>query len=404
MTIDITSLQSQAAASGFSWYMPAIEGWTMPIVFEAGLPDPATFPVDDLTRLTDLVLHRAAEFLQYGTPMEGDLSYGFAGLRDQIVARTQRIDGRTIEKRNVLLTSGGVQGISNAAHAFLDPGDVAAVECPTWEFILRDINLIGAEPIAIPVDDDGMRVDVLEEELARLASEGKKLKLVYTIPTFNVPTGVCMSVERRRRLVELSAEHGFVVVEDNVYGDLRYDGDTLPTLFSLDGAGTVVKIDSFSKTLMPGLRLGWLSGDGAAVAAIDRVKRDLGVGQLVARVLAEYMHEGLYEPHIDEARALYRTKRDSAVAALEEHCTGLMTWNRPPGGYFIWLQLADGIDGAAVGAKAMAQGVICRPGERFFGQTGEGAGFLRLAFTLAGAEDMRRAIEILGAVAADSRA
>ncbi len=401
MTIDITSLQSSAARGGFSWYMPAMEGFSMPIVFEAGLPDPATFPIDDFVRITEKVLRRDGEFFQYGTPMEGDLSYGNAGLRGLLAERTKRTDGRDIDKRCVMLTGGGVQGIGLAAHAFLDPGDVAAVECPTWEFILRDVNLIGAEALAIPLDDDGLRVDVLESEVARLANEGRKLKLLYTIPTFNVPTGVSMSVERRKRLLELAAEHAFVIVEDNVYGELRYDGEPLPTLLRLDTRGVVVQINSFSKTVMPALRLGWVVGSAEAIAAMDRVRRDLGVGQLVARVVAEFVGEGLLEPHIANARDLYRDKRDAAVAALEEHCSPFMTWNRPEGGYFIWLELNDDIDTGAVQSSAMAQGVMCRPGERFFGQTGEGGNGLRLAFTLAPIEDMRRAIEILGKAAAD---
>ncbi|MEX0875802.1 MAG: PLP-dependent aminotransferase family protein [Actinomycetota bacterium] len=403
MTADINALYSNAASTGFSFYLPPMEGMTMPIVFEAGLPDPTTFPVEDLARLTEKVLVRDREFLQYGTPMDGDLSYGNAGLRQQLVERTARIDGRSVERNGVLLTGGGVQGISLCAQAFLDPGDVAAVECPTWEFILRDITLAGAEAIAIPIDEDGLRVDVLESEIRRLGSEGKNLKLVYTIATFNVPTAVCLSVERRKRLVELAAEHNFIIIEDNVYGDLRYEGEALPTLFSLDEAGLVLKIDSFSKTLNPALRLGWVTGDSLAISALDRVRRDLGVGQLVARVIGEFVGEGLFEPHIKHVNDLYRTKRDACLEALEEHCTGLMTWNRPAGGYFLWLELADDVDGRSVQSKAMAEGVMCRPGERFFGQTKDGGQFVRLAFSTVPVEDLRRAIEVLGRVTADSR-
>lgn len=402
--VDINALYSRNAESGFSFYMPPMEGFSMPIVFEAGLPDPTTFPVDDLERLYAKVLDRDFADLQYGTPMDGDLSYGNAGLRHHLAERAQAIDGRTVERAGVLLTHGGAHAISLVAHAFLNPGDVAAVESPTWEFILRDVTLTGAEPIAIPIDDDGLRIDVLESELARLAKEGKKLKLLYTIATFNVPTAATMSLERRKRLLELAAEHSFIVIEDNVYGELRYSGERLPTLFSLDTDGVVLKVDSFSKTVMPGLRLAWVTGDPLVTSAMDRVRRDLGVGQLVARVMGEFVGEGLLDPHIASVCELYRDKRDATLAALAKHCDGLVSWNTPEGGYFIWLELAEGIDPRQVQAKAMAEGVMCRPGERFFGQEpGAGDRFMRLAFTTVPVSDLERAAEVLGKTAADSR-
>ena len=189
-----------------------------------------------------------------------------------------------------------------------------------------------------------------------------------------------------------------MIVEDNVYADLRYDGERLPSLYSLDDAGLVVKVDSFSKTLMPALRLGWVTGDPAAIDAMARVRRDLGVSQLVARAIARFVGDGRYEPHIASVCELYRTKRDAVAAALEQHCTGTMTWNNPAGGYFFWLELADDVDGKAVQRAAFMEGVLCRPGERFYGEPEHGKQRLRLAFTMAPVADLERAVEILGKV------
>ena len=397
------ALMSSAARGGFHFYLPAMPGgFGTTLVFESGLPDPATFPVDDFARLFADVLHEDGAELQYGSPIEGDLTYGSIQLREQLAARMAERDGQPVDPSWVMLTGGGVQGISLAAQAFLDSGDVAAVECPTWEFILRDIAVAGAEPIAIPLDADGLRIDVLEDELARLRSVGKRLKLLYTIPTFNVPTAITTTLERRRRLVELAAEHEFVIVEDNVYGDLRYEGEPVSSLFSLDRAGLVVKIDSFSKTLMPGLRLAWVTAHPDLLAGLSKVRRDLGVSQLTARVVGRWLAEGHFDPHIARVNELYRTKRDAVMEALDQYCSSWVRWNRPEGGYFLWLELDDSVDGAALQGKAMAQGVMCRPGERFFGQTGEGAQQLRLAFTAPTVDAMHQAIEVLGKAASES--
>ncbi len=397
MAIDVTRLQSALAAGGSTFYLDGRPGGPMPLVFEAGLPDPITFPVDDLARLTAKVLERDRDDLQYGTPFGGDLSYGNFGLRERLADRAGRRDGRAVDASSVMLTAGGGHAISLAVQAFVERGDEVVVEAPTWEYPLRDIAAAGGVATALQLDGAGLPLDALEERLAA----GAPVKLVYTIATFNVPTGICLAVERRRRLVELAEEHDFLVVEDDVYGDLRYEGDALPTLLSLDPNGRVLQIGSFSKTVMPGLRLGWVVGHPDVVAAMARVRRDLGVGQLVARVMGDYLAEGLLDPHIADVNALYRTKRDAVLAALERHCTGLMTWNRPEGGYFVWLELAEGVDGRQLQRRAMAQGVICRPGERFYGEPDDASGQrMRLAFTAVPVEQLERAAEVLAASAA----
>lgn len=402
MSSPIESLLTPEAARASSRYVD-FPDFEIKWAFEAGLPDPATFPIDDLTRLTERVLRTDAEdALQYGTPRQSALIYGYAGLREEIVARTPVAPGRDLGLANVMLTSGGVQAITLAVRAFLGPGDVLAVEAPTWNAVLDAAAQVGTQTVAIPMDEDGMVVDALEARITELREEGRRLKMVYTIDTFNTPTGLCLSENRRRRLLALAEQHGFVVVEDNVYGALRYDGPPLPTLFEMDTQGLVVKIDSFSKTLAPALRLGWVSGDPAAISGMAGVRGDLGVSQWLARVMAAFLREGLYEPHLERVNALYRTKRDLTDEALREHCAELTTWRRPDGGFFFWVEMAPGTDARSVMRKALAEGVVCRPGERFFGQPEDGAQFLRIAFTMVPSERIPAGIEILARSLADS--
>jgi 2-aminoadipate transaminase len=402
--LDLTRLRSRAAQRGRPGY------WDFPEVpvkwaFEAGLPDPRTFPIDDLVRLSERVLRDdAAAALQYGGGAHGSIVYGWEGLRDRLAERTRRVDGREVDRRGLLLTSGGVQGISLFCQAFLDEGDALAVGLPTWEAVVGSAQRLGAEPMAVPVDGDGLRLDLLEKQLEELRAAGRRLKFVYTIATFHTPTGVCLSLERRRRLLELAREWDFLVLEDNVYGELRYTGETLPTLFALDTSDRVVKIDSFSKTVAPALRLGWVTGHADAIAALSAVRGDLGVSQWVARVVEAFLAEELYDPHLDKIRAVYRDKRDVAVAALEQHCAGSLESNIPEGGYFLWCTLADGIDGHEVMKRAFADGVVCRPGERFFGDPEPAKSFFRLAFTMVPREEIEPGIAALGrAIAASAR-
>ena len=257
-------------------------------------------------------------------------------------------------------------------------------------------NARGAEIVAIPVDDDGLQVDLLERELERLGRERRRPKLLYTIAAFNTPTGVTLSLDRRRRLVDLAVRHGFVILEDNVYRELRYDGEAVPTMFGLDDSGLVFKVESFSKTIAPTLRVGWATGDPQVIAALASVRKDLGVSQWFARVLCEYLRAGLYDPHLARVRERYRQKRAVAEAALHAHCDPWVKWRTPEGGFFL--------DGELVMEKALANGVMCRPGEVFYGDTDQGKQRFRLAFSEVPIEEIDRGISVLGmAIAASAR-
>jgi len=400
---ELVSESVKRVPRGGSWEFPS--DLKIRWAFEAGLPDPATFPLDDLERLSaDVLRDDAANALQYGSPGSNGIGWGYEVLRDRIAERTLRLEGRAIDRHSVMLTLGGVQAITLACRAFLDPGDTLAVEAPTWGAALSAASQAGAEALAIPMDADGMQVDVLEQELERLAADGKRIKMLYTIATFNTPTGWSLSLPRRRKLLELAGRYGFIVLEDNVYGELRYDGETIPTLFALDESGLVVKIDSFSKILAPALRLGWVSGDPEVMRALGAVKGDLGVSQWLARVVTRFMDEGKLDPHVAMVNALYREKRDIAVQALRDQCGPWVTFDVPEGGFFIWVELSPDVDGEQVMRKAFAEGVVCRPGERFFGESDADAHkqWFRLAFIMVPKDELERGITALGKAIADS--
>ncbi len=404
-TIDIEARLSRGAKRS------RIEYWAIPgaltadqavVAFEGGLPDPVTFPREELIALHEQVLRRDGELaLQYSSGRY-DIGYGYSGLREVLGARAGAEDGRSVEPEGVLLTSGAAQAISLTIAAFVDPGDAVIVEAPTWHFTLREIALVGARAVGIPVDADGMRVDLLEAHLKELRAEGVRPKLIYTIANFNMPTGFTLSIERRQRLLAIAQEWGLVVLEDDAYGDLRYEGERVPSLFSMDDSGLVLKVKSFSKVLAPALRVGWVLGYPDTVAALVRSRRDLGVSALTSRVLAEYVMGGQLDRHVAEIIPFYRSKQDTLVTGLAENCAPLLTWTRPKGSFFFWLDLADGLDPKRVWERLRAHGVACRPGTAFF-TDGTGERNLRLCFSLLSPEAIEEGTALLGRALGESQ-
>jgi len=382
MSIDIQSLYSAKAGDGPPLFFPNPE---VPAVFnfDQGLAAPESFPRDDLIRLSKLVLDRdGPEVLDYFDPATGyeELVYGYRGLRLKLADRILRMQGRDLGPMGIILTSGSVQGISLAINGFLNPNDVVLVEAASFPYALRYMSMAGADVRSVPVDHEGMDVDAIDPLLEQIAAEGKRVKLVYTIPTFQTPTNTEMPVSRRHKLLDLAKNHGFVIIEDEVYGDLRFAGEALPTLLSLDTSGLVIQCGSFSKIVAPGLRLGWMAGDPKAIGALAAVRQDLGVGQWLARVMDEYMAEGLLEPHIERACAIYKSKAAVAVKAVRLHCTPYVKFREPRGSFYLWLEIDNRIDWARAARLAELEGIFFRPGERFMGEP-DGRQFLRLAYS-----------------------
>lgn len=396
MTVTIESLRSDLAGSGPPLFFPDPE---VPAVFnfDQGLAAPETFPREDLTRLAKLVLERdGAEVLDYFDPDTGyeELVFGYKGLREQIATRIARTQGADLGPRGVILASGSVQGIALAVNGYVNKGDIVVAEAASFPYALRFMEMAGAELRTVPVDDEGMDVDALEH---LLADAGGRVKMVYTIPTFQTPTATEMSIPRRRKLLALAKQHGFVILEDNVYGDLRFAGEELPTLLSMDDSGLVLQCGSFSKIVAPALRLGWIAGQPKAIEALAAVRQDLGVGQWLARVMTEFLAEGLLDPHIVQANAVYKAKAEAAAQTLRAHCGDYVSFRDPQGSFYLWVEIDERVDWGKAASMAEREGIFFRPGERFMNDTG-GKQFLRLAYSHVSEDVIRRGLETLGGI------
>ena len=349
----------------------ALANATDVISFGGGFPDPSTFPDRSLaTLLGELLARGDATALQY-SPVEG-----LAGTRAYLRHRLGRLDGVEPDEAELMVTSGGIDGLSLVGRTFLDPGDLALVEAPTYLGAIMGFRSLEAEVAGVRMDEDGLRVD----DLADLLSSGLRPKLLYTIPDHQNPAGVTMAADRRPELLELARRYGFLVVEDVAYRELGFSERRLHSLWSL-GPDVVVQLGTFSKTFFPGVRLGWAAGPSEVVANLVTAKQlgDQCAGALGQRLLEEYGRRGLLDRQIRAARALYRRRCETMLGALERHMPPGVTWTRPGGGFFCWLTLPELLDASELAPRALDHGVAYVPGSAFFADRG-GRGTLRLAF------------------------
>jgi 2-aminoadipate transaminase len=357
------------------------------ISFDYGLADPALFPRDDLLAAAAAVLDSDAD---------AALNYGpsFAGLRDQVVARL-RAQGVEAEDNGVLISYGSGQVLALLPQVFVDPGDVVLIEGPSFLGAVRHFSDAGARLITVPTDAQGMDVDALESILIDLRRQNIRPKFVYAIPTFQNPTGTTMPLARRQKLVALAAEYGVVVVEDDAYGDLRFEGQPQPVLAALDQEGWVIRVGTFSKILAPGVRMGWACARPEVIARFAHFKPEGSSGPFLTRVIANYCADGRLEAHIQDLIALYRRKRDVMLDAIaREFPTGIDVL-RPEGGFFVWCKLPPGMSARALLTRAEAQGATFLPGARCFAD-GQGDDAIRLAFSFLPAEQIEEGIARIG--------
>src|SRR3954454_11424964 len=332
------------------------------ISLAGGLPDTSTFPGELLAKLMSGVAAEAsARALQYG-PTEG-----WSDVREAIV-EVMAAEGTEVDPQDVLVTSGGQQVIDLVCKAFIDPSDVIVAEAPTYPGAVPAFSAYQADVVQIAIDDEGMRVDQLEATLDRLEAEGRRPKFVYTVPNFQNPGGVSMSLPRRRRLVQVAAERELLVLEDNPYGLLRYEGEPLPTLRSLDGGRFVVYLGTFSKILSPGIRIGWAAAPGPVFEKLNLGKQasDLCSSSFSQAFVAAYFAHADWRDYLDVLRAVYRARRDVMLGALAEFFPAEAHWTRPGGGLFIWATLPDYIDTTDLLARALDDNVAFVPGRQAY--------------------------------------
>jgi 2-aminoadipate transaminase len=367
------------------------------ISLAGGLPDTSTFPAGTFAaQMTRIAQESAAEALQYG-PTEG-----FAETVDCIV-QVMGAEGMLPDPDDVIVTTGGQQAIDLICKTLVDPGDVIICEAPTYPGAVPVFCSYQAEVVQIECDADGMRIEELEEVLARLDGEGRRPKFVYSVPSFQNPAGVTLSLERRRRLVELARQRELLVVEDNPYGLLRFGGEPLPPLYQLDGGDFVIYVGTFSKILSPGIRLGWAVAPPPVMEKIVLGKQasDLCTSTLTQYFVREYFAEGRWREYVESLVEIYRGRRDAMVEALGEHFPAQASWTEPEGGLFIWATLPDYIDTGDLLAKALREDVAFVPGQAAYVEEGRGRSSMRLNFSGVGSDEIREGIRRIGNAVAE---
>jgi 2-aminoadipate transaminase len=370
------------------------------ISFAGGLPAPEVFPFAEVERATETVLREKGQVALQYSPTEGYLP-----LRELLVRHMARY-GIRVKPSNVLVTSGSQQGLDLIGRLLVNPGDRVLTESPTYLGALQAWSAYQAEYLAVPVDDDGLDVARLEAQL-----RGGP-KFLYVLPNFQNPAGVTLSLERRRRLVELANHYGAPIVEDDPYGQLRYEGEHLPPIVQIDAewhdcakgdcdfTGDVLYLSTLSKTLAPGLRVAWVVAPEAVIARLVQMKQgaDLHSSTFCQMVAYEVAKDGFLDRHVRRIREVYGERRNAMLAALERHFPEGVVWTRPQGGLFLWVTLPEGLDSTRLLREALErERVAFVPGASFFPRGG-GEGTCRLNFSYAGPDVIDEGIRRLGRV------
>ena len=369
------------------------------ISFGGGLPAPETFPHDELAKIAEEELRtNYRNVLQYGT------TEGSRTLREQmrLWLKPQGID---VTLDELLVTTASQQGLDLLCKAFFDPGDVVFCGLPTYLGAVQAFSLFQTDQIGVPLLDDGMDLEILETKIAEARSAGKHLKAIYVIPDFQNPSGITMSLDNRKRLLDIAKREDLLVFEDNPYGHLRFSGEPIPSIFSMDTEGRVIMMVTFSKVLSAGLRLAVMVARGDLMDALVRVKQptDLCTSKLTQILAARYMAEYGLEKHLDEIRPIYREKKEAMVRALEKYMPkgrGLR-WTNPDGGLFVFVWLPEGVDAAKMLDLAVQKKVAYVPGASSY-VDGKGQNTLRLSYSLSTPAEIDEGIRRLAAVVAET--
>jgi 2-aminoadipate transaminase len=373
------------------WQMrPAPPVGIEPIMLTGGIPDPDSLPVDDLIACNERVLRREGTFaLQYGGPQ------GYPGLREWLAADINRREGTDLVAENFVLTTGSSGALENLAEALLNPGDVAIIERPAYPGSTRLLMSCLAQIEGVGMDDDGLDPAELELVLLRLKSEGKTPKLLYTITNYQNPAATTLPLERRKHIIDLCRANNVLIAQDDAYGALGFGSAPLPSFFTLAGGDGAVLLGSFSKTLATGLRIGWIMGAQHIIDAVTRVRFDMGVSPWTSRVISDFCESGRYDAHVPAVIDIYRRKRDAMLAAMDERCGRFGRWGVPAGGFFLWMQLSEGVDPHVLFDAAWEEGVAYVGGRAFF-DNGDGAGFVRLCYSNVAEQEIPEAIMRFG--------
>ena len=356
-----------------------------------GMPYLEGLPLDTIAdTMQRVIATQGTTALQYGS------GQGHEALREQIL-EVMRIEGIDAHPDDVVVTTGSQQALDLVTRIFIDPGDVIVAEAPSYVGALGVFRSYQADIVHVPIDQDGLVPEALEETLTSLAAQGRRVKFLYTIPNFHNPAGVTLSLERRPRILEIARRHGVLVVEDNPYGLLGFSSDPLPAMRSADEDG-VLYLGSFSKTFAPGFRVGWVVAPHAVreklvLASESAILCPSNASQLA---ISAYLSTSDWKGQIKSFRELYRERRDAMVGALAEHLPDA-SWNVPDGGFYTWVKLPGGLDSKSMLPRAVTGRVAYVPGTAFFAD-GSGADHMRLSYCFPTPDRIREGVRRLAAV------
>jgi 2-aminoadipate transaminase len=363
------------------------------ISLAGGMPDTSTFPPDSYASVMRTVaVESCARALQY-SPTEG------LALVKRCIVSVMSAEGMEIDPDELLVTTGGQQVIDLVCKTLLDPRDVVVTEAPTYPGAVPTFCAYQADVVQVTMDRDGMQVAELEQTLDQLERSGRRPKFIYTVPNFHNPAGVTLALERRKELVRIAGERELLVLEDNPYGLLRYEGNPLPTLRSLDGGEFVIYASTFSKILSPGVRLGWTSAPAPVLAKMNIGKQasDLCSSSISQHFVGAYFDSGPWQDYVSSLVEIYRRRRDVMLDALAEHFPREAEWTHPQGGLFIWATLPAYIDTTDLLARALEEHVAFVPGRAAF-VDGRGGSSMRLNFSGVDEDEIREGIRRIGEV------
>lgn len=364
------------------------------IAFGGGSPDPESFPFEDVK---EIIEHwdksSVVAAMQYGT------TTGYAPLVEQIRERMNQRKKIALSGQEIVVTTGGQQGLFLLGKVFVDPGDVVLVEEPSFIGAMASFLSSGAELVGVSLENDGVCIEELENKLLELRGKGKKVKFFYTIPNFQNPKGVFMSMEKRKRLYELSLRYQLPVLEDDPYGDLYYQGvpeDYLP-IKSLGNEAPIIYCGSFSKVLCPGFRLGWILGEEEVVNKVGLAKQSVDAcsstfGQVVA---SDYLAKGKIDAYLEKMRGIYQWKKERMIQEMKKHFPKEAVYMDPAGGFFIYIDLPDGVSGEKLFQETIKEKVAFVSGEPFHTDPVEGDKHVRLSFSSASGEEIEKGIRVI---------
>ncbi|HEY3065928.1 MAG TPA: PLP-dependent aminotransferase family protein [Methylomirabilota bacterium] len=366
--------------------------------FGGGLPDPASFPYDGMVEATRRMMQvEGAAAMTYGDPQ------GYRGLRELVCEKYERFEKLKVEPENIVVANGSGHALSLAFSAFVDPGDPVISEAPTFSGSLNTIRRHGPEILDVPVDGEGIVTDAVRARLETLRRQGRRCKMIYTIVNFQNPSGPTQSRRRRQELVRLAHEYETLILEDDAYGELRFEGETLPPLYSLDTDGRVIRAGTLSKILGAGVRLGWLCAPKEMIPAFQGFLFGGGVNPYMSRVATWFMRDHMVS-HVNLLIDVYRAKRDAMLKGLDELLAGTdAVISRPEGGFFVWIRLPSGTDPRRLADLATEARVQYTPGSSFFPHGG-GDEFIRLAFSYDSAEKCYEGSRLMARAILDARA